>query len=137
MPNWTSSNVRVRASKPQEIADFMNKYFTERGGEFHFDFNKVIPEPDSKETCPSEYICDCKKEGIEDARGGNWFNWYKYHNEKWGTKWNACDTQTRVNEDGTELYIDFLTAWAAPHPIFRELKRQNGHLRIRVESEDE
>ena len=48
-----------------------------------------------------------------------WFNWYKWHNDFWSTKWNACKTQ--ILDDNS---VKFDTAWNAPDPIFRELSRK-------------
>lgn len=126
MPNWINNELCIRGNKREDIDNFVKKYFTEN----NFDFNKIIPEPSSKEDCPKEYICDCKERCIEDTRGGNWFNWYDFRCDKWGTKWNACETRSEASEDGLTLDIYFSTAWTAPLPIFRELKKQNPNLRI-------
>lgn len=42
-------------------------------------------------------------------------DWYSYHNEKWGTKWDAFEVDISDNE------IHFTTAWAAPFPIFEKI----------------
>lgn len=137
MPNWTYNTINVRASNKQALTKFIKKYFVkDENNELRFDFNKVIPQPKTKEECPKEYICDCEEEHIEDTRGGNWFNWYKWNNQNWGTKWNACDTRIDYQNDN-ELEFSFDTAWCCPHPIFRLLKQQNPSLRLLFDWEDE
>lgn len=44
-------------------------------------------------------------------------NWYDWCTNNWGTKWNACETQS--NED--EIMFD--TAWCSPDPIFEVICR--------------
>lgn len=137
MPNWTYNTINVRASNKQALTKFIKKYFIkDENNELHFDFNKVVPQPSTKEECPQDFICDCKEEHIEDTKGGNWFNWYKWNNYHWGTKWNACDTYITYQDD-TELEFDFATAWCSPQPIFKLLKKQNPSLRLYFDWTDE
>lgn len=44
--------------------------------------------------------------------------WYDWCCDKWGTKWNACETYV----DGSTL--SFLTAWSAPIPVFLALSKK-------------
>lgn len=46
-------------------------------------------------------------------------NWYDFHLEHWGTKWNACDVSMQTG--GDILYYQFNTAWSVPFNIFKKL----------------
>lgn len=52
-------------------------------------------------------------------------NWYEFNNEKWGTKWNACETELKESFDKQFVDIEFDTAWCTPEPIFNEIATQN------------
>jgi hypothetical protein len=47
-------------------------------------------------------------------------NWYEWHRQHWGTKWNAYDAEVTDNGDGS-LHVQFDTAWSFPFPIFERL----------------
>lgn len=87
MPNWVINTVSVSGDK-KEIKNFFNKYFDKDGC---IDFYKIIPEPKTKEECEAKYICNCEDEHLEVIDGKDWFNWYDYHIDKWGTKWGASN----------------------------------------------
>ena len=58
-------------------------------------------------------------------------NWYDYHNEKWGTKWDAFEVNIEEDE------IQFTTAWAAPFPIFKKICAMFPDKKIKFEAEYE
>ena len=58
-------------------------------------------------------------------------NWYDYHNEKWGTKWDAFEVGIGNDE------IAFTTAWAAPFPIFEKICAMFPKKEIEFEAEYE
>jgi len=127
MPNWIGNNVTVSGDE-QQMNDFFSNCFTDGS----IDFEKIIPSPKTKEECPEKYICDCKKEGIEDVNGGNWFNWYKWRIDKWGVKWNACDGY--IHRQGDFFY--FATPWGIPYGIYEKLTEMYQKLKFEVEIED-
>jgi hypothetical protein len=49
-------------------------------------------------------------------------NWYEWHCQHWGTKWNACDAEVTDDGDG-RLHVQFNTAWSFSFPIFEKLVR--------------
>ena len=82
------------------------------------DFDKVIPEPRLESECPED--CKVNKDShIMEDKDRPWFDWYKWHNLYWGTKWNAYDGWVDENED--DLICAFNTAWSAPMPIYEQL----------------
>ena len=123
MPNWVFNTMVVKSSNKKQLDDFIKRHFKkDEENELQFDFNTIIAEPSTKETCPKEYICECDKEYLQDIKGGNWFNWYKWRCDKWGTKWNACDTDI-VSEGEDEIEVWFNTAWDKPRGIIKALKK--------------
>ena len=58
----------------------------------------------------------------------SWFDWC---NAKWGTKWNAM--QTEKEED----YISFSTAWSTPLPVFEKMTKINPDTGFQVKYYDE
>ena len=46
-------------------------------------------------------------------------DWYEFHINKWGTKWNAITLY--VNEE--EGFVEFQTAWSCPFEILEELAK--------------
>jgi hypothetical protein len=55
----------------------------------------------------------------EEKHGKN--NWYHWSIDNWGTKWNSVDT--RVEENGSTLSYNFMTAWDCPREIVNALMR--------------
>lgn len=87
------------------------------------DFNILIPEPEIKEECISKYgdkyidRGDCH---LMHGDGKDWFNWYDWHRDFWGTNWNAFEGEICFKNDGA-IIIRFTTAWASPNPWIRAL----------------
>lgn len=86
---------------------------------YHIDFDKIIPEPKEESECPDD--CKVNKDShIEEYKDREWFDWYKWHNKYWGTKWNAYDSYTMVNK--SSITFVFNTAWNMPSPVIRKTK---------------
>lgn len=113
MPNHISTYVSMEGNE-KEIEQLFKKVFTKG----RFDFNKIIPEPKTKKECPEQYICNPKKECIEPRKGKNWFNWYRWSYDNWGTKWNSYDNQKYSNYE-----FLFYSAWCTPLPVLIELSK--------------
>ena len=108
MPNWTENNVLFVGKKKQlETLKTMLK-----SKDNDFDFNNIIPMP------KNIFRGNLGREE-EEKYGKN--NWYHWSIEKWGTKWNAVDT--RVEENGSTLSYNFMTAWDCPREIVDALMR--------------
>lgn len=69
---------------------------------------------------------------LQNYRSHKHFTWYEWCLEKWGTKWNAYDS----NQE--EYGISFNTAWSAPFPVIHALsvKFPDENIRIRWADED-
>lgn len=105
MPNWVMNIVEITSPEDifKDIVEFVN-------GENPFDFNKIIPMPDTV------FKGDVgEKEKAE--HGGN--NWYDWSIKNWGTKWNSSDvTVNEINQ-----ILTFSTAWSVPVPIIEAFAR--------------
>ena len=58
-------------------------------------------------------------------------SWYSWCIDKWGTKWNACDSY--VGRD----YIEFDTAWSAPMPVIVALSKKFSGITFTMKYADE
>ena len=120
MPNWVYNTIIAEG-----IGTDDRLYSIASDGSKYFDFNKIIPEPETEEECMDKYGVNYmdwpdgdghSHRAITHNDGKSWFNWYDWHCDFWGTKWNACDT--RIEDDDT---VSFDTAWSEPTPIFEAL----------------
>lgn len=126
MPNWTTNKIKMK-----NIVACDDLFSVNDRGEKYFDFNKLIPEPKTKNECPTKYLDDGTKY-LEHSDGRDWFNWLDWRRDFWRTKWNSCDTQFISNDE-----IQFDTAWNCPMPIFETLAKKYKDREIIVEWEDE
>ena len=120
MPNWVYINLNMKdLCKKDEL------FSTRNDGIKYLDFRKIIPEPKTKEECLEKYgekyldYVDEKGNSVHHLmheNGDEWFNWYDWHCDFWGTKWNAIDC--KIVDDDT---ITFDTAWSVPEPILLRL----------------
>ena len=148
MPNWCFNNVSVvtcndtalaknQLNKFQEECFFSIKDKKENLPEdIDFDFNKIIPMPESlRITSPAQNKeeKDIYRKNVSKYGHGNWYSWSI---DKWGTKWNACDTYINDIQDN---YFDFSfnTAWAPPMPLLKALSEKYPLLRFDTEYEEE
>ena len=108
MPNWTENNVLFVGKKKQlKTLKTMLK-----SKDNDFDFNNIVPMP------KNIFRGNLGREE-EEKYGDN--NWYRWSIDNWGTKWNSVDT--RVEENGSTLSYNFMTAWDCPRQIVDALMR--------------
>ena len=148
MPNWCFNNVSVvtcndTALAKNQLNKFQEECFIddkkEKLPEYltkQFDFNKIIPMPESLNiTSPAqnEEEKSAYKKNVKMYGHGNWYDWSC---DEWGTKWNACDTYINDTQDD---YFDFSfsTAWSPPIPILYALSEKYPLLRFDTEYEEE
>lgn len=118
MPNWCCTNIKLKG-KEADIEAFMKKHIIND----EFDFETVIPFPNTKEECdPTFIVASAQDAHISEDPNRPWFNWYKWSLVNWGTKWNASSTSY------LEDFISFQTAWSPPVPIYNALVKQHPEL---------
>lgn len=127
MPNWVTNTIYLDGIGKKE--EYYRTYVEDGVEKKAFDFNYFIPEPKTEEECRSKYDGDRYIDNVDEDgnskfclmhnESDKWFNWYKWHCDFWGTKWNAC--YTRILDDDS---IRFDTAWGTPDPIFKELSKK-------------
>ena len=108
MPNWTANNV-LFVGKEKQLKTLKDML---KSDENDFDFNNIVPMPKNIFRGPLG-----REE--EEKYGDN--NWYRWSIDNWGTKWNSVDT--RVEENGSTLSYNFMTAWDCPREIVNALMR--------------
>jgi hypothetical protein len=126
MPNWVINRVQLSESEQSnpslwnEIVNFVKTQPADidEEGEQDFDFRSIVPQP-------AGLYDDADKptNGLPD-----WYDWCINH---WGTKWNACESQT------TENGFEFNTAWSTPEPIIRALSEKFPTVEFGVDYADE
>lgn len=90
------------------------------------DFNILIPEPETEEECINKYGDEYIDHGnlhLGHTKGKEWFNWYDWRRNYWGTKWGAWDGEMSFKGDGA-IVIKFTTAWAPPYHWIKALEAQ-------------
>lgn len=131
MPNWVTNKGTITADK--QTIDFIVDKIT--SGNSNFDFNNIIPEPTRKEDCDPKYYAT-EENHLQPSECKPWFNWYDWHYDYWGTKWNACDAWTYRPSDNV-LMISFETAWCFPSPIWERLAQDYPTAIFNVDFADE
>ena len=127
MPNWTYNTVEMNGIAKENLFETIDRNGKTYTG---FDFNKLIPEPKNKEECLEKYgerYIDNGNRSLMHDEGDEWFNWYDWHCDFWGTKWGACDTC--IVDDNT---INFSTAWSEPEPIWVALSKRYPDKEIKI-----
>jgi len=113
MPNHTINNVHMKGIAKKRLYSYNDR------GEKYFDFNKLVPEPATREECPANYI-DNGSRCLQHDDDKSWFNWYDWHCDFWGTKWNSYEFSNCLTDDE----IVFWTAWTEPYPIWKALSKK-------------
>ena len=138
-PNHVKNVIKISKIKPEEIEMVLDMIATTLDDpefpdkQYMIDFDKIIPEPKDESECPDEYKVN-KESRVELLKDKPWFDWYKWHIDHWGTKWDAYDCYTKIGKS----YIQFVfsTAWAAPMPIIYKLSVLGYEITARYADED-
>lgn len=141
MPNHVRNVLKFRKLKKKDIDFIINTIAipmtvpTDPVEEttYLIDFDKIIPEPKDESDCPDDYKVN-KDSHIMEYEDRPWFDWYKWHNKYWGTKWNAYDGYTIIGKS----YVTFVfsTAWSMPHPVIERLHLLDYEFELRYADED-
>lgn len=115
MPNWCENLLIIDGPQLERLWE----HFTDGT----LDFDKIIPEPQYKFQCPKDCLLDPNDHVMPDD-DKPWFNWYKWHCQYWGTKWNLHECMNisldDLHCDHLELWFD--TAWSPPVPVVQALQ---------------
>jgi Ferredoxin-like domain in Api92-like protein len=106
MPNWVNNTLKVIKGDPKEIFEFV------RSEKSIFDFNKLIPMPES--------IWNSDQE-VTRPSGFKVPAWFAWSLDNWGCKWNAAGARYSTNEPHTTIWFD--TPWDPPVPVFEALAK--------------
>jgi hypothetical protein len=103
------------------------------GISLHIDFDRIIPEPKEESECPDQFKAH-EYSHVEGDKDRPWFDWYRWHNFYWDTKWNAYDSYTMVNK--SSITFVFNTAWTMALPVIQRLKILGYDFELRWADED-
>lgn len=81
-------------------------------------------------------VMELGKTALENMRLYGHKDWYDWSIENWGTKWDAYEVSYEY-DGGSELELNFQTAWSTPKPIFDKLAEMFPELSIYIEYADE
>lgn len=129
MPNHVQNRITFDAPL-ENILSVLRKNKTEETKDVDFSFQWIIPEPNSKDECPKEYI-DNGDANVTHNDGKDWFNWYDWHCYFWGTKWDCYNVEIFCDQ------LEFQTAWSSPGPIFEKLAELFPNIPFTVQYADE
>lgn len=145
MPNYVDNILEIisKEDNPEDIINFIKQHYNKDG---LLDFNTFIPEPQSEEECPPRYNFNTPTgyahyRDLEKAEGTEWFNWYDWRIDHWGTKWNAGEDSKcyydfdKIKEEYSyfsPVFIHFTTAWTPPIPLFKRMFEMHPELKINV-----
>lgn len=152
MPNWVTTEIKIRG-KAEDLAAFVKKHivtqeYEDGRTEDMLDFETVIPSPKTVKECPVEYVMMDAEEARKRCLGWdnndptNWFDWYHWNIEFWGTKWNSSSTSypeadSILAQGSTEIEIWLYTAWSPAMPVYYKLQEMHPELDIEVFYGDE
>lgn len=118
MSNWIRNT--IKANNIQTLNIFTNN---------QIDFNKIIPEPKSKDDCPSEFLAEnSDMSHIMPSENKPWYNWYAWRCAKWGTGCNADTDTDDISTDDTLVTFD--TKDSTAFPIVAAISKQLKDTRV-------
>jgi hypothetical protein len=134
MPNWCYNSLCVSGNK-EILADFVSKTLVPRNmsseeeyDESHkFTFNILHPLPKALEggfsplpKLEGEDDTQYKERMAENIRLYGAEDWYRWHIDNWGTKWDASSTCVEQLDD-QNFNVQFHTAWSPPIDWFEKV----------------
>ena len=136
MPNHVRNILKFSNLKPKDITFLLNTISikAEDDSGYWIDFDKIIPEPRLEAECPEDCLVNKDSHVMEDV-DRPWFDWYKWHNRYWGTKWNAYDCYSIVGKSC--ITFVFSTAWSSPFSVINRLCILGYNFKLKYADEDE
>ena len=136
MPNHVKNVLKFKNLKPDDITEIVNIIAIKSEDEpptYWLDFNKIIPEPRFESECPDEFKVN-KDSHVEVYKDRPWFDWYKWRNFYWDTKWGAYDCYSKIGK--SYVIFVFNTAWSIAYPVMERLKLLGYEFELRYADED-
>lgn len=136
MPNHVKNVLKFKNLKPDDINELLNIIAIESEDvpiNYWIDFNKIIPEPKFESECPED--CKVNKDSHVTVNPDKpWFDWYRWRNKYWGTKWGAYDCYSIIGKS----YVTFVfsTAWSMAYPVIQRLALLGYEFELRYADED-
>jgi hypothetical protein len=92
MPNYVENRLKIIGNKAQikEVKEFLKSKY-EDGTDCIKDFNKITPMP--------KWVYDKDLGSKSEEKYGKENCWYDWSIKNWGTKWNACKSELKDEED--------------------------------------
>jgi hypothetical protein len=131
MPNWCSNDLIVYG-EDEELERF-HALFTalDIGGEAH-PFENIYPTPATRQTPVVNDSADAAFTALAELNG---YDWYSWHCDHWGTKWDINEPESEVFP-GQILYR-FDTAWGPPIKWLQHIYHNWPKLTFEMEFEEE
>ena len=109
MPNWCYNNLTI-SGDASEITKFKNWL-----GDEPFTLQKIKPMPAELEdtTSPTPAGQEAKAQELADKYGAS--NWYDWHIQNWGTKWDVEAEFDDASSTDDCLIYSFDSAWCPPN----------------------
>lgn len=114
MPNWVHNGLTVTG---KDVSKFSKAAKTKRSS---LSFNNFIPMPKELENTEALSGGAKNKKLIKKYGADNWYDW---HCESWGTKWDARAVELITNKKNKLVYR-FDTAWAPPIPWLQVVSKK-------------
>ena len=125
MPNWCANSLKIKPLSIEAEA-MMHNIMTELKKSKDCPlFNIIKPMPPELLETVKGSVAEDEKAAHEAQMQSNmekygYPTWYEFANEEWGTKWEVCELEHQVNNDGS-VTIWFDTAWSPPIAIYEKL----------------
>lgn len=126
-----TKNVSVNSENVEIYIKKFRKFVINNPEKYPESFKTVNSETVMKEWGPEVPDFQYQMYRIKGRIKYGFESWFDWCNAKWGTKWNAM--QTEKEED----YISFSTAWSTPLPIFEKMIKINPDTWFQVKYYDE
>lgn len=130
MPNWCKNNLRIKdnGEKTLELLEYV------KDEEGSFTMNKAVPMPKELEDTESPNYDDAeKKKKLVEKYGAD--NWYDWHCNNWGCKWDA--SESGFWKDGDDWMISFQTPWGPPTEFMKNISKQFPKMKFILQFADE
>jgi hypothetical protein len=130
MPNWCENELYVTGQQLDTLLAMVRS--TDEDGIVVIDFNKIVPMPASLQITSPPQTEDEKRQAVQNKKLYGAETWYEWCRDRWGTKWNACESQI-AHRNGSHALITFNTAWTPPLPVIQALGERFPTMRFRLD----